>query len=208
MRVYFILLAVAALVLCGCVAVHIDVSTKVSKDAIDEYKINFTMNKLAYLFLLGEAKNKGYPSVREYFLSKIDPSLKVTYDEEWGENSVSVIITIYDFIPSENSKVMLLKRDNYLIFSDHSFYDPKFVIEINQVVSGFSLDYYLEMPGKIIDSNANVVKENTATWHLYGKDVFTTVIYAKSEIPQTPGFSIIYTVAAMVLAVLLYVFKP
>lgn len=65
--------------------------------------------------------------------------------------------------------------------------------------SGVGLHYYLEMPGKIVDTNANTVNGNRAEWHLTGTDVFTTEIYAKSEVPALalPGFGVLAALAGL-----------
>ena len=65
------------------------------------------------------------------------------------------------------------------------------------MLSSITLDYYLTMPGKIVDSNANVVNGNKAEWHLSGKDLSNMKIYAKSEVPATPGFGAILAIAGI-----------
>jgi hypothetical protein len=57
------------------------------------------------------------------------------------------------------------------------------------MLSGISMDYYLEMPGKIVDGNADTIKDNKAEWHLVGADISKTKIYAKSDIPILPFLS-------------------
>jgi hypothetical protein len=54
------------------------------------------------------------------------------------------------------------------------------------------------MPGKIVDSNANVYKDNKAEWHLTGKTMSCMRMYAKSEVPASaPGFEGILAVAGV-----------
>jgi hypothetical protein len=65
------------------------------------------------------------------------------------------------------------------------------------------VDYYLEMPGEITDSNADEVDGNTAEWHATGPDAYTnTRIYAESDKPtmlSAPGFGAIPAVLALLL---------
>lgn len=61
------------------------------------------------------------------------------------------------------------------------------------VAMGGAIRYSLEMPGKIIESNANIVKGNKAI-----------TIYAVSEIPTIPGFDIL---SALIAGGLTLVFK-
>ncbi len=49
------------------------------------------------------------------------------------------------------------------------------------------------MPGKIVDSNVDNVKENKAEWHF---SVRKTPIYAKCELPTSPGFGVFEAIAA------------
>jgi hypothetical protein len=67
----------------------------------------------------------------------------------------------------------------------------------NMMLSGITLDYYLEMPGKILDSNAETVKDNKAEWHAIGSEIYNTKIYAKSEVPLLSGFSSIIAIIAI-----------
>lgn len=69
------------------------------------------------------------------------------------------------------------------------------------MLSGFALHYYLEMPGKIVETNANTIEDNKAEWHLTGADAFNTRIYAKSEIPAIPGFEIFFGLFALIAGV-------
>jgi len=60
------------------------------------------------------------------------------------------------------------------------------------MISALPVHYYLEMPGKIVESNANTITDNKAEWHLSGLDAFSTKIYARSEVPllpSIPGFA-------------------
>ena len=68
--------------------------------------------------------------------------------------------------------------------------------------------YYLEMPGAIVESNADYVDGNKAEWHLSGVDAFTIPISAKSEVPAlpipTPGFSGILAMVSIIGAIVIF----
>ena len=60
---------------------------------------------------------------------------------------------------------------------------------------------YLEMPGTIVDANANVVEGHRAEWHLSGSDMGGTELYAKSEVPapSLSGFGLLVCVTGLLL---------
>ena len=71
------------------------------------------------------------------------------------------------------------------------------------MLSGVSVDYYLEMPGKIVNTSATVVNNNKAEWHFGGADLMNTSIYAESQPPSLlPGFTSLVAVAGFALVVL------
>jgi hypothetical protein len=71
------------------------------------------------------------------------------------------------------------------------------------MLSGVSVDYYLEMPGKIVNTSATVVNNNKAEWHFGGADLMNTSIYAESQPPSLlPGFTSFVAVAGCALVVL------
>ena len=57
------------------------------------------------------------------------------------------------------------------------------------------------MPGKIIESNPDVVNEKNAEWHTFDGDRSKLNVYAKSEIPATPGFGFFSTTIMLLIAV-------
>ena len=62
----------------------------------------------------------------------------------------------------------------------------------SSVPASFGVDYYLTMPGPVVESNADAVDGNTAEWHATGSEAFSeTRIYAESDAPTiapVPGF--------------------
>ena len=203
-KLVLVLSIVVVVLLSGCATVT--VNTKVNKDGtIDSRKMVINMSSYIYGLLTESAKKKGYSSLREAFLSNVSEDMrdKVTYDEIWSGDQVSIIVEARDFVPKDNAKIKIWKEGNYLIYEDLTFMSKKEQPTdefSNVILSSFSLHYYLEMPGKIVDSNANVVKDNKAEWHLTGADAFNARIYAKSEIPSIPGFELLIGVLGLVAA--------
>ena len=75
------------------------------------------------------------------------------------------------------------------------------------MLSGITVDYYLEMPGKIVNTTATTVNGNKAEWHFSGEDIFNTTIYAESQPPSlVPGFTSTLAVIGCALLVIFYGF--
>ncbi len=199
-------LLVIAIVLSGCATITVD--TKVRKDgSIERTRMVVNTSSLVYGFLVESAKKKGYSSLRESFMASVGEDMKdkVSYNEVWHGDQVSIIIEAVDYVPKEGEKLTIKKENGYLIYQDLTFLSDKAAPsdEFSKAIMGtFSLHYYLEMPGKIVDSNANVVKENKAEWHLVGTDAFNAKIYAKSEIPALPGFELPLALLAVILVLI------
>jgi hypothetical protein len=76
---------------------------------------------------------------------------------------------------------------------------------MEMMLSGVSVDYYLEMPGKIVNTTATVVDNNKAEWHFGGGDIMNTSIYAESQPPSLiPGFTSTLAVIGCALVIISY----
>ncbi|MFW6186298.1 MAG: hypothetical protein ACOC5C_06410 [Halobacteriota archaeon] len=197
------LIIVVAIVVSGCMTVSIH--SKVNKDGdIDNYRMVINTSSMVYSILSEQAKEEGYASLRESFMSNVSEEMegKVTYDEEWSGDSVSIIVESKGQ-PLEGGKLSIYKEGDYLVYDDSTFSSEDGQEELNeygkQMLSGFALHYYLEMPGKIVEANANTIEDNKAEWHLTGADAFDARIYAKSEIPTIPGFEVLMGLFALMI---------
>ena len=122
----------------------------------------------------------------------VDESDEFVDDSDWLDNGSDEFIDDSDWLGNESDE-----------FIDDSDWLGNEADDLGDaLLSGVSLHYYLEMPGKIVDTNANTVNGNKAEWHLTGTDVFTTEIYAKSEVPALalPGFSALAALAGLACA--------
>ena len=93
--------------------------------------------------------------------------------------------------------IVVEKENGNIIYKDYTF-DNKNVSSV--LIMGGAIHYSLEMPGKIIESNANIVKGNKAEWYI----THPMVIYAVSEVPSF-GFEAIIAViviAAVIITVI------
>jgi len=177
MQLRMLAIVMLALLFGGCVTVSVE--SKVGRDCtVERYRTVINTTPLVYSLLVESAKEKGYQSLRDAILSDVDEEYRdrVMYDEVWSEDRVSIVVEGRNFVPEGG--VRIWKDGEFLVYEDSSFAN----------FSGITLHYYLEMPGKIVDSNANVVKDNRAEWHLVGG---SAVIYAKSEVPSIPGFDLL-----------------
>ena len=72
------------------------------------------------------------------------------------------------------------------------------------MLSGITVDYYLEMPGNIVNTTATTVNGNKAEWHFSGTSLFNTTIYAESQPPSIPGFTSSITIIGFALVLLFF----
>jgi hypothetical protein len=171
--------------------------------------------------LKSQAKSGGYSSIKEMMTYNITKSIgkdNILYTENWDKERTKITISlerIDTFTPPADSKLKIQKVDNTIVYEDDTFYNPSAMKSpsedesnpffskeqaesmVNYMLSGITLDYYIEMPGKILDSNADIIKDNTAEWHVNGPDIFNTKVYAKSEVPLLPGFTSIIAIIAL-----------
>ena len=211
--------AVAALVvllaLSGClqVAVH---ATVESADVIEEYRLDITTSRTVYDAIEQQAAEEGHDSVEDALLADLDldevGAEEVRYDESFDGDDVTMSLTLIGVQVAEVDAITVTERDDGgLVYEDRSFVDDAGTLggEVNgsvTVPSGFGVDYYLTMPGPIVESNADEVDGNTAEWHATGSEAFTeTRIYAESEAPTlapVPGFGMgVALVAITVVAI-------
>ncbi|MFO7966348.1 MAG: hypothetical protein R6U44_01955 [Archaeoglobaceae archaeon] len=200
------LIIAVAIVFSGCMTVS--VHSKVSKDGdVDNYRMVINTSSMVYSTLSEQAKEEGYASLRESFTSNVSEEMKgnVTYDEKWSGDSVSIIIESHGDQPIEDGNLIIYREEDYLVYEDN-FEGGEGQEEpdeyTKQMLSGFALHYYLEMPGKIVETNANTIEDNKAEWHLTGADAFNARIYAKSEIPAIPGFEMFIGLFALIASTL------
>lgn len=223
MKKIVILIAILSLIILISGCLGISMYTKVQKDGdISDMKIEINTTSYVYGLIQSSAQQQGYSTVKEYMLSNVSKEYgsnsisgnTFDYNEEWSGDNVKMTLTAKgSFKPSDPMKIY--KDGNYMIFEyittatptptptptpnpyGYYFNDSAFSGMSDAMLSSITFNFYLEMPGKIVDSNANVVNGNKAEWHLTGKTMSGMRMYAKSEVPATPGFEAILAIAGI-----------
>lgn len=165
---------ILAVTVSGCVSLTYDV--KVDKNGEFD-KFDTTMNTSSEI----------YPLIDEHMMEEEGKSLRQYVVDKGGKysevrNGDNVEIKISG-VPDEN--VNVTKVDEYMVY--------------NAEIESYETDYYLEMPGEIIESNADFVDGNNAEWHMNEGE--TRDVYAKSEIPSIPGLGLFSTVIMLLTAI-------
>jgi len=219
------LAVLSLLLLAGCLQIGVH-STVAGDGTISEYRMQINVSRTAYGFLTQSAKDQGYDSVKAYLLADVrggqSPDNEtllagvnrsdvgnVSYRETFHGDRVSMEITMEDVRPPAGGALSVTERDGTLVYEDRTFVNESSANATTgeldrQVAAGFAVDYYLTMPGKITDTNADVVDGNTAEWHATGADAFTnTSIHAESEKPASApldGFGVVVALVALLVA--------
>ncbi len=207
-KITYILVIFALLTLVmasGCFTMNVH-ATANPDGSVSDYRVELTTTSFVYTILKQNARDEGYAGVGDYVLARSDDGA-MSYDEVWDGDSVTMKIAGTEKVVPDGTNWTLAKDSGFLIYTDRRFAGAEGMGESGKITDAMlgscSVHYYLEMPGKIVDSNANTVNEKTAEWHLTGSDVFKTTIYAKSELPAfpLPGFGAVLAVLALGLLV-------
>ncbi len=204
-RFLLILMLLCAVALSGCMSFNVD--SKVSSGgAIKSYKMVINTSPTVHSTLVDRAEEEGYSTVGEYLTSSFKDNLEceANYDQVLRGDTVSYTLEATNCEPVEGGNISIYEEDGKLVYEDKSFVNedvPQGEIA-DRLLSDMTLDYHLEMPGEITDSNADKVEGNTAEWHLSGTDVMKTSIYARSELPLLPGFQLVLGAAGLILALM------
>ncbi|CAJ36672.1 hypothetical protein [Methanocella arvoryzae] len=204
----------AVVLISGCL--NVAMYTKVDKSGnISNLKMEINTTSYVYNLMAQNIQSEGYSSMKEYILSNYTKSLDgstagntVDYSEEWSGDHVKMIIDLKgSIVPSADSGIKISRDGDFLLYEmsmgddDSSGQMPsssEFANMSDAMLSAITFDYYLEMPGKIVDSNANEIKGNKAEWHFNGKTMASMDrLYAKSEVPKAPGFGAIVALLAV-----------
>lgn len=208
-----ILLLLLSVFACGCFTATVH-STVESDGMISNYKMDLETTQFVYNMLKEQAKEEGYSSIQSQMISKSSDPDTLKYSESWDGSTVTISIENTGILESvDPEKLHIEKVNGVMVYEDYRLIsDNDEEIDTSDEYTQSMLEtvgfhYYLEMPGKIIESNADFVDGNQAEWHLSGLEVFTTPITAKSEVPAlpipTPGFSGIIAIISIVSAIVI-----
>ena len=115
-------------------------------------------------------------------------------------NLIAIYIKSNEAVVLENETVKITKSNNEMIYN-HTFKENYSDNEFN---SGIKINYRLEMPGEIIDSNADKVDGRVAEWHTnaYELSKHGGCIYAVSKI-ERPNYMIYIAGVGILLMVII-----
>ena len=189
--IVLILLLITMVAFSGCISGEIN--TKVNKDFSGTRSVHLEMTQLAYNYMKESLSMDNFEDSPGIKLAKYEKST------EDGNIILDIVFKVDDMNDLETVKVY--KNDKTLIFED-TLFGKVGTDKANDV--GISLDYTLEMPGEIIDSNADYADGKKVVWSSY----YPTTIRAESKVPAIPGFSVVSLfIVGLLLAVVMRISK-
>lgn len=189
---------------CATISVTADVG---DANTLDRYEMNISTSTTVYGLLNEAAKEDGYDDLEDQIKDERDiPDENFEYNEEIDGNDAKINIELTDVPTSEMDAISIEEEDGQLVYEDTTFVNESAQAEDTsetgeEMMSGFVLEYTVNMPGEITSSNADEVDGNTASWTRTGGEAFTnTSVRATSEQPivgSVPGFGIPVTLVAI-----------
>jgi hypothetical protein len=203
-----IVLCTAVLCIAGCVTADI-YTTVDAEGTISNYRLEVATSEENYALLEESAHQEGYATVGQMIedrgLELGSEDVPVAYDERREGDEVTMVFSVEKALSADQLPgVRITREDEHLVYR-YVYGDGGDAAEEeeNPFVSGMGnaigINFYLVMPGAIVDSNADAVEGTTAEWYLSGTDLRGAELYAKSEIPSPglPGFSCWIAFAAL-----------
>jgi hypothetical protein len=136
--------------------------------------------------------------LQNYSKSYGGPGTTVNYKERKSNGYVYITLDARgsDIRPEEGSNVSVTKDGENWVYRylttgmESSAGVPSDTASLGSAMdNAITMDFYLTMPGKIIDSNADKIDGNKAEWHFNMKTLRNvSSLYAKSNVAKSPGF--------------------
>lgn len=212
LSMFILLLAVIAVTGCFTGSVY---TTVASDGSISHYKVVIETSSTVYGLIKESAKQSGFSSVKEMFEKQGlgSEGIKFTYNEKWTEGNVIMTMEAAEPFSADRLKDVIISKEGQFLVYHQKFDDGDSLSDTSEnpfsgmIKSAISMNFYLEMPGKIVESNANVVDGNKAEWHFSGSDFSGSEIFAKSEIPSfpLPGFTVFYGIFGLIISSILII---
>ncbi len=228
MKKIVISVAILSLIVIAGGCLDISMYTKVAGDGnVSDMRMEINTTSYVYGLIQEGARQHGYETVEEYMLSNLTEAYgngsaggnTFDYGEEWyGDGKVKMTLAAKgSFMPGGPFDVY--RDGDYMIFefapeaspapttrpsptaSPYGYDDDSpFLSNLSDaMMSHVTFNYYLEMPGRIVESNATAVDGNKAEWHMSGRGMDGMRMYARSEVPAAaPGFEAILAMAGIV----------
>jgi hypothetical protein len=136
--------------------------------------------------------------VQNYSQSYGGPGTTVDYRERKSNGYVYITLDAHgpDIQTGPSGNISITKDGDYLVYRylttgvENTAGVPSDTASLGSAIDNvITMDFYLTMPGKIVDSNANKINGYKAEWH-YNLNTLHNVssLYAKSEVAKSPGF--------------------
>jgi hypothetical protein len=183
---------VALITLAGCADGAVT-TTVDSEGEVEQIQMEAEMSQEAYALALEEAGEEGHDSVSGAIAANIDDEMgdvmtDAEYEDQRGDGVVILDITFNEVDIEKWGGMETEQTDEDTIrYTDNDFQNAT-MDEVD------SMTYQVEMPGEIIETNADEVDEenNVAVWDVHNTDVETAHVESEQD-----SFSL-WTVAAAV----------
>ena len=186
-----IIAALLVLAVSGCL--NAELNTKINKDFSGTRTMHLEIAQMLYPYL-------EYNLSRET-ISSVNGATLVSYKKDIKNDKVILDIVVdYKDLRNE-SGIRISEKDGILRYEDFTF-ESVGKTEARSMSGAVSINYSVEMPYKIENSNADNIEGNKATWIMAGGTYKT--LYAESKIPSIPGFTMTEVISAGLLLVFLF----
>jgi hypothetical protein len=209
----------AAVLVSGCLAVTMSTTVDGNGKITDvTTELNLSQTNYDLFASLIQMSSPG-TDMKTYFVENYSksyggPGTKVDYSERKSNGYVYITLDAHgtDVIPEAGSNISVTKEGDYWVYrylttgAESAAGVPSDVGSLGDALdNAITMDFYVTMPGKIVDSNADKVNGNKAEWH-YNLKTLRNVssIYAKSEVTKSPGFEAAAALLALVAGICLF----
>lgn len=181
------------LVLAASGCLNAELNTKVNKDLSGTRTMHLEIAQVLYPYL--------ELNLSRETISSVDGATLVSYKKDIKDNKVILDIVVnYKDLRSEKG-IRISEQDGILRYEDFTF-ESVSKTEARSTAGSVSINYSVEMPYKIDNSNADNIEGNKATWIMAGQTYKT--LYAESKISGIPGFTLIELMAAGLLLLIIF----
>lgn len=190
---------VALIVLSGCMTASVD-ATVAGDGTVSSYDFSLQMSPTVYDGLQAQAEDSGYDSVEGYLLADVNTSRMAnhTYEQSLDGDNVTITVSFTDWSPGPESAVSTNVSGGNVTFEDRTFVsaDNRSGATLGD---GVAVRYELTMPADITESNADLVRNDTAVWEYAADEPVEEPMRATSPAPSGvfgPGFGVSAAVIA------------
>ncbi len=193
--VKIIMAALVVLAVSGCL--NAELNTKINKDFSGTRTMHLEIARMLYPYLENNLSRES--------ISSVNGATLVSYKKDIKNDKVILDIVVnYKDLRSEKD-IRISEHDGILRYEDFTF-ESIGKTEATSMSGAVSINYSVEMPYKIENSNADNIEGYKATWIMAGPTYKT--LYAESKIPVIPGFILTeFTAAGLLLLIILRVGK-